>query len=604
MHKAIAWTLTWAAIAVLAFHAPSVAFAAGQPPLVTIDECRALSDADVRDRVRELASTNLKTELAAIDYQALVAKHWFKLDIDAKIDTEVDIAIADVRANTSWADRAYSTVSSSSAERYARAVADKTYNSRGFKGAIEELATAVARDAAVQIEKATAKVSNPIIACVQTALQSRYGGAVAQVFAAESQKDIEAKGEQPAVKIGGGDLALHNAGAISGIVLIVTRRVIAAAIEKIGSRIAGVIASRVASAVSGIVGAVLIAKDLYEAGDGVFPIVADRMKAFETKNLIRDEIGKAIQHDIGEQTGTIAQETADRIYAVWLDFKQKYKRLLTLSEKSEAFAAFLKDRRLEQLSRLGQIVDLLYTTEGEDRIIGRVNDGSLDKMLLDLNDAGLVIAQDRKSVEVALRWAETAGPDLPRVVDLGLYRMLPPDGLTRESLGKILALPDKAAVLHIATLTPQSREFVLSLPADQMRRIAHSLSEPQLAAFAEYELRLDPSAARRLLEAASENPAIMQDLSGEGIQNAIFSSRNQAAAVGMAIRDDAGFVSYSRILTDASLVRNGDVTARVFWERYWFSLGAALFVLFVLLSWIRRLLFPRPQIVIKTDSKR
>lgn len=193
---------------------------------------------------------------------------------------------------------------------------------------------------------------------------------------------------------------------------------------------------------------------------------------------------------------------------------------------------------------------------------------------------------------------------MPRVVDLGLYRMLPPDGLTRESLGKILALPDKAAVLHIATLTPPSREFVLSLPADQMRRIAHSLSEPQLAAFAEYELRLDPSAARRLLEAASENPAIMQDLSGEGIQNAIFSSRNQTAAVGMAIRDDAGFVSYSRILTDASLVRNGNVTARVFWERYWFSLGAALFVLFVLLSWIRRLLFPRPQIVIKTDSKR
>ena len=439
---------------------------------------------------------------------------------------------------------------------------------------------------------------------MQTALQSRYGGAVAQVFAAESQKDIEAKGEQPAVKIGGGDLALHNAGAITGIVLIVTRRVIAAAIEKIGTRIAGVVASRLASAVSGIVGAVLIAKDLYEAGDGVFPIVAERMKAFETKNLIRDEIGKAIQTDIGEQTGTIAQETADRIYAVWLDFKQKYKRLLTLSEKSEAFAAFLKDRRLEQLSRLGQIVDLLYTTEGEDRIVGRVNDGSLDKMLLDLNDAGLVIAQDRKSVEVALRWAEAAGPDLPRVVDLGLYRMLPPDGLTRESLGKILALPDKAAVLHIATLTPPSREFVLSLPADQMRRIAHSLSEPQLAAFAEYELRLDPSAARRLLEAASENPAIMQDLSGEGIQNAIFSSRNQTAAVGMAIRDDAGFVSYSRILTDASLVRNGNVTARVFWERYWFSLGAALFVLFVLLSWIRRLLFPRPQIVIKTDSKR
>ncbi len=595
MHKAIAWTLTWAAVAVLAFRAPSVAVAADQPPLVTIDECRALSDADVKDRVRELASTNLKTELGKIDYQALVAKHWFKLDIDAKIGTEVDAAIADVRANTSWADRAYSTVSSSAAERYARAVADKTYNSRGFRESIEELANAVARDAAAQIEKATAKVSNPIIACVQTALQSRYGGAVAQVFAAESQKDIESKSGQPPVTIGQGDLAVHNAGAITGIVLLVTRRVIASAIEKIGTRIAGMIASRVASAVSGIVGAVLIAKDLYDAGDGVFPIIAERMKAFETKNLIRDEIGKAIQHDIGGQTDAIAQETADRIFSVWLDFKQKYKRLLTLSEKSPAFADFLKDRRLEQLARLGQIVDLLYTTEGEDRILVRVNDGSLGKLLLELNEAGLIIAQDRKSADVALRWAEAAGPDLPRVADLGLYRILPPEGLTRETLAKILALPDKTAVQHIATLTPQARNFVLSLPAAEMRMIAHRLSEPQLAAFAEYELRLDPTAASRLLRAVAENPGVMQDLAGDGLQQAIFSSRNQEAAVGMAIREDAGFVSYGRILTDANLVRSGDVTARVFWERYWFSLGVALFVLFLLLSWIRRLLFGRRQ---------
>ena len=409
MRKLFAWTLTWGAVAGLLCQAPRIAFAQ-QVPVVTIDECRALSDADVRDRIRELASTSLKTELTAIDYAALVDKYWTKADVSARIDREVDAAVAAVRADSSWFDRAYSTVSKTSAGRYAAAVADKTYNSEGFKAALDELATGVAKDAGARIEAATAKVSNPIVACVQTALQSRYGGAVAQVFAQESQKNLEAKAEQPAIKIGTADLVLNNAASISGIVLIVTRNVIASLVESIGSRIAGVVASRIVSSVAGLIGLALIAKDIYEAGEGVFPIVSDRMKADETKAVIKDEIGKTIQADITQQVGNIAQETADRIYSVWLDFKQKYKLLLSLSEKNPAFADVLKDTRLDQLSKLGQIVEILYGSEGENRIFVRAADGSLSKALLDLGDAGLAIAADRKSINDGLVWTAVAGP--------------------------------------------------------------------------------------------------------------------------------------------------------------------------------------------------
>jgi hypothetical protein len=589
MRTLIAWTLTWGAVASLVVQAPGVALA--QTPIVTIDECRNLSDTDVRDRIRELASTSLKAELTAIDYPALVNIHWAKADVNGRIDREVDAAIAAVRADTGWFDRAYSTVSKSSAGRYATAVADKTYNSEGFKAALDEMATGVARDAGTQIEKATAKVSNPIIACVQTALQSRYGGAIAQVFAQESQKNLEASAEQPAVKIETSDLVANNAASLSGIVLIVTRRVLAKIIQGVGERIAGVIASRIVSAVAGLIGLALIAKDIYEAGDGVFPIVAERMKSDETKDLIKSEVGKTIQADISQQVGTIAQETAERIYAVWLDFKQKYNRLLNLSEKSPAFAEFLKDRRLEQMSKLGQIVNILYGSEGEGRVLERVADGSLNKALLDLTDPGLVIAEDQKSIDKALRWTAVAGRDLPRVVDLGLYRWLSPDGLTPQNLQKILSLNDKIAVARIANLDPQARDLILNLPADQMRDFARRLNDKQLGAFAEYERRLDPNAARRLLRAVSEEPAIMLELSGEGLQQAIFNSRDQLAALNMAIHDDAGLLSYGRIIKDAELVRDGVVGYRVFWERYWLSVLVAGFVLLLILSWLRRLLF-------------
>ncbi|MGO9487111.1 MAG: hypothetical protein ACLPX9_21480 [Rhodomicrobium sp.] len=605
MRKFIAWTLTWGAVAGLLCQAPRIALAQPAPaaPIVTIDECRALSDTDVRDRIRELAATNLKTELTAIDYAALVNKHWVKADVGERMDREVDTAIAAIRADSSWVDRAYSTVSKTAAGRYATAVADKTYNSPGFKAALDELATGVARDAGAQIEAATAKVSNPIIACVQTALQSRYGGAIAQVFVQEGQKNLEAKAEQPAVKIGTADLVINNAASISGIVLIVTRDVIASLVESIGTRIAGVVATRIVSSVAGLIGLILIAKDLYEAGEGVFPIIADRMKSDETKALIKDEMGKAIQTDITQQVGNIAQETADRIYSVWLDFKQKYKLLLSLSENSPAFAEVLKDARLAQLSKLGQIVEILYGSEGENRIFERAADGSLNKALLDLNDAGLAIAAERKSLADGLRWTAVAGQDLPRVVDTGIYRWLSPDGLSHETLEKLLSVNDKIALGRIGNLTPEQRDFVLSLPGGQMRDFARRMSDRELAAFAEYERRLEPGAAKALLRAVTETPGVMQELSGEGLQRAIFSSRDQSAALNMVIHSDASLFSYGRIVKDAELVRNGEVGYRVFWERYWPSIALAGFLALMLLSWLRRLFFGRPQVIVKERRK-
>ena len=98
MRKVFAWTLTWGAVAGLLIQAPRIAFAQ-QAPVVTIDECRALDDADVHGRIRELATTSFKTELTAIDYPALVNKHWAKADVGARIDREVDAAIAAVRAD-------------------------------------------------------------------------------------------------------------------------------------------------------------------------------------------------------------------------------------------------------------------------------------------------------------------------------------------------------------------------------------------------------------------------------------------------------------------------------------------------------------------------
>ncbi|WKW52193.1 hypothetical protein [Rhodomicrobium lacus] len=605
MRKLVAWTMICALALGLPIPASPVAFAQ-TPRIVTIDECRNLTDTEVRDRIRELATTSLKTELTAIDYMTLVNQYWAKADVNARIDREIDAAVEAVRADSSWADRAYSTISQSRATLYATAVAERAYTSQAFRDAINELATGVAKEAATRIEKATSRISNPIIACVQTALQSRYGGAVAQVFAQESQRNLDAAAaDQSPAKIETGDLVATNAGSISGLVLIVTRRVIGKIVQSVGTRVAGMVASRIVSSVAGLAGLALIAKDIYDAGDGVFPIIAERMKSDETKLLIKEEIGKSIQTDIGQQVEVIADETAERIYTVWLDFRQKYNRLLALSEKSPAFADFLKNRRLDQIGRLGQIVDIVSGTEGgEAAVLARVANGSLNRALLDLSDAALVIAEEQKSIDKALRWTQVAGRELPRVVELGVYRWLPVEGLTTETLQKILAINDRIAVGRIANLSPEARDFILSLPGDQVREFARRLNDRQLAAFADYERNLEPSAAKRLLRAVTDDPSVMRDLTAEGIREGILGSRDQLAALEMMLQEAPSLFGYGRILKDAALVSGGNVAFRVFWERYWLAVLVGFFLILVVLSWLRRLLFGRPQqIVIREQGK-
>jgi hypothetical protein len=601
MLKVFAQILVWSAVLGLFFQAPQTAHA--QPAGISTEQCNSLSDNEVQDKIRALASAGLKTELESINYVELVNTYWTKTNAASRIDSAVDAAVAAVRSDTSWFDRAYSKYSPNSAERYAKAIADKAYNSEVFKSAIENLATAVATEAGTRIEQATRKLSNPVLECVQAALRSRYGGAVAQAFATDALNKIETT-STPGVSIGTTEFVLQHPDAISGVLIIVTREVVAKIAQSIGSRIAGVVASRLVGLIAGGIGVILIAKDVYEAGDGSFPVIAEQMKSDKTKAVIKDEIGKSLQADITVQAGAIAEQAADRIYNLWADFKQKYYRLFALGAKDPAFLEYLKNfSSFEKLGKLAQLVDIVNSSEGEPRIFARVADGSLNKALADLDENGLKIAAEQKSVEKALKWTAAAGDSLPRAVELGLYRWLSPEEVTPENLRKILSLNDKGAVARLANLDPGARDVILDLPGDLTQRFVLRLNAPQLTAFADYKRNLQPAAAKRLLGLAMEDPAIIQGLSGEGLRQAVIGSRDQLAALNMLTREDPSVLSYGRILKDVELVRDGSVGYRVFWERYWLSIVAAGFVLLLLLSWIRRLLFGRPQVIIR-DPKR
>ncbi len=573
-----------------AFVAPTMLAGAAWPRTVTIEECRDLADDDVRAKIRSITEDALKEELARLDYRAFVDASWREARLGSRIDASIDKAIEAVRADTTWLERVYSNVSPETAQRIATAVAERTYGSQDFKTALGELSASVGKEIGARVERSAGTLSSPVITCVQSALQNRYGGAIASVFATETQRTVntDAAGR---VQIDATDLAIQSGATISGLILVVTRRVIARMVTSASTRIAGAVATRIVSLFAGGAGLALIAYDIYRAGDGVFPIIAERMKSDEAKDLIKQEIVKSLSTEVSKELAAIGSETADTIYRLWLDFRQKYNALLALGDKSPAFSAFLKERTIEQLQPLGRIVEIVTASEGEEGVLSRLADGSLSRALSELGEPGLTIASDQGSLEEALAWRRLAGSDIGKVADFGLHRLLKPADLSAQQLARLLGLGEKGAIMRIAGLNADARNLLLDLPADQLKTVAGRFSAPELAAFADYQKRLTPAAARRVTEAVGQKPAVMQSLAREGVRNGIVRSEDQLAALDMLLRQAGPVPDFERFYLDFRSVAEGRVDYRVFWERYTVLIIACLVVGLILIIMVKRLIF-------------
>lgn len=579
---------------------------AAPAPAITMQECQDLNDAQIRRRIRDLTQAALNRELGQLHYKELVDVQWQAVHMNERLDIEIDDAVRVVRADTGVLQRAYSNISRETAEKIAIAVAERTFASEGFKTGLSDIATGVGVEFGKRIEGSAEKVAEPLITCVRSALQTRYGSAVAEIFAKETEDNIDVAPLAGSAKINKSDLAVRGVGTISGIVLIVSRRVIARMVTNVGRRVAGLVASRLVSSLIGLLGLALLVNDLVEASEGVFPLVAERMKSDDAKGLIRDEIAKSLETELKGQTDQIAEETADRIYSFWLDFRQKYNALLSLSEKNEAFAVFLKDRKIDQLGRLGLLVGLLQGQEGESGVFRRVGDGSLARALFDLDDAGVSVAVGTKSLDRALAWNRLAGSKLPKAIAFGLTQHTNPDELTEPQLSALLDFDDRNKALRVAQLDRTARDAILALPAHSVKTLSRRLTADELGALGVYQSRLEPAVAASLLRAVNDDPSVMRSLASSSVQNSVLNSRDQLAAVTMLLRENAA-LSIGNIGNDLTAVREGRVHYRIFVERYWTALLVVLFLILLALVWFRRLFQGQRQTVLirtSNDGKR
>lgn len=552
------------------------------------DACQSQDEAAFRRAIEKITQSALDRGLETIDYQGVVADEWRSANVDATLDKRVDEAVTDVRKSSSWGALLQSLADSEQAKKLATAVAERVYRSDDVQKALETVAVGVGRQVGERIEYASEDAATPSAQCLRAFLGTRYGSTIAESVVTDTGTGVGDGSDIGGASVDTSSVLKQSGGGIAGVAILLIRRQLANLARAVGQRIVGSILARLVSVVAGGVGVVLIAKDIWDLRYGVMPIIGQEMKSAETKEKVREEIAKAMRAQISGQIAEIAAATADRIVAIWRNFRKAHATAVGLAERDERFRTFLDGLRPDQLPRLDEVIALTLAKEGEPGIFARLQNGTLRQAVSGLPQSGLQIARETRSIEKGLKWAALAGDDLDRVVEYGLYLSADPADFTSTTLRRVIALNDRLAITRLAEVDAAAREALLELPAADLTRLARALTADELKTLANYLTGLGETPRTTVLKTIAETPAKMQMLASERIRKAVVASSDQTAAVEMMLRN--GKLFDPRVAwNDVTLAFEGRVSPLLVAFKHPIALGAVALLALMLLLMIRRL---------------
>lgn len=552
------------------------------------EACHTTDEATFRRAVEAITRDALTAGSAKIDYTAIVRDEWRRQDFGRLIDARVDIAVAAVRKETSWAQLLSSLAYRDKATQLATAVAERVFRSDAIKDALDKLALGIGQQIGQSIELTASDAALPAQKCLRAFLGSRYGDAVARSVTRDAGAAFKIDAKDNRVSVSTGAVVREASGGLAGAVVLLIRRQMARMAQRLGQRLAGAVLSRIVALIATGVGVVLIAKDAWDFRHGVMPIIASEMKSTVSKDKVQAELATAIKQQITEQMGILAGQTADQILDIWKAFRRSHAKVLDLADKHTEFRRLLDSARPDQLARLDELVGLTLPDGGEVKVLARLADGSLVRALERLPEQGMQIARETGNLDTALGWSALAPDRLGAVRQHELHRRSKPSDFTRESLMRLLALDDPIAVPRLASIRRDSRAILFELPDARLKNLARHLSSDELGTLASYITGLSREASRTVLHSVAETPAKMRVLASTRVRDAVIASADQAAAVAMMLRADTGF-DIALLTADTRAVLAGKVHPMLMWDKHPAALVGALVLLLLLLLIVRRL---------------
>lgn len=555
----------------------------------TLWACTTVDEAAIQDELNSGAQQIFSETFAELNVGDIVLRHWVGLDMDAEMEKAVNAAIERVKNDTNLWERFVSGWSPDEARKLTELVVEYTFDSPGFRSALEKLSTVVAEEIGNSLVESSADSYSGILYCLQTFIGAKYSEYMADAF----KKDLESA-------VGGSDLvdgdslptgisdriAQHTT-AIGGVGIIIvtqlTRKVLANVVRDFGRRIAGNVAARILGRVGtevipivgSVVGIVLISFDVLNSLDGAVPEIQKAMVSTDVKSFIRGEITNALQEDLDTQMPVIARGIADELFEEWRIMREKMRQVIDLAAQDEVFSDFLKTVESEDgLERLVGIVDALTLSQRQPAIDAAINSGELAAVLA-LPEGAVQIVRDTGSIEVAAAWGKIAGSRLNDVAEMEIYESRTPETFEPEHLVPLSALDDKRLVGKVLLLENSQIDQLTVLPNTIFRDLAVAFNAEQLAWLAE-QLPVLPSEERdsALMELLSEPTSIERAMQSGGLQALISNTATGIAQVSPS--DSVNLLSY---LVDGWTVFAGAMSMSQFAAKYgntWTIIGVTL----------------------------
>ncbi len=572
--------------------------------------CSVSSDTDFRTSLEKIVRNVMGNSLEGINYATIVDDSWQNYNVDKTIDRLVDAEVKRLREEKSILELVSTLASSEAREELARELAEGVYGSRDFKNIVENVANDVGIVITKRLDKISSKAENPVSNCISKYVGPQYGDTIALYVAQQTRQRMSVNPDDAKSDTGVTDIISASAGGLAGGLLIVLRRAIVRRLTQwIGRRLVGTVIARVVGAAAGIIGWILIAKELWDLRLGVLPIIASEMKAKKTKRSVKEELTKGLDVELSNALNAIPKEIAGGIFRVWTDFKSKNERVLQLAKKHPEFQVMLKSLQdedeevaLSRLRKTNELVNLALKTGDDSEFLELLRSGTLKKAILELSEEGVRIAIESQSIEAGYKWSKLAKDDLKRILVLGLHTNSKPEEYNQEKIRKLLVLKDDLAIKRFSLLEPSERDGLFSLPDAQFKDFLETLTQEQLQVLSGYISDLNSEALKVFVRGISSTPDKMRLFGRSEVRYGVVRSRDQLAAVNLMMRRSSGW-EFMQLPGDVKLAANGAVSPVLLWSKQPLAVSVTSIILLILMLAFYRMLFGRRKQVIVVKSK-
>lgn len=473
-YTAIAFLLS--IIGIITGNTPSYA----QQTATRFEECRASSEDEFRHFIQETTSTNLSRSVESLDMFALVSAEWNRLGLDTRYRDLVHTVIKQEKANKSYVDKLLSTYSQSTSEEMAHYVITRVFNGPEFQEISTRLGEAVAKAIAATpaTQEATRISEDAALNCLEAFLDFRYTGTVAKHFEAELPQLSAAAGSVSGIS--STSAIINISSIVLGIVALVMRRLIARFLASLTARIIGRISLRIAAAFTGIGALAFLAYDLWTGADGPYPAIAEELLKADTRQQILVSYSDSLKQEILQNIQPTAAKVSNALYDRYVEFTKKYNTLLHLTETNSRIREQVGRLDPRQFAQLAELVDLTEENSGEAGVVTAFDRGKM-RDALSLSAAGMTIARDTQSIDIALTWQAKLPGKLDVVVDTDMHRALSPADFGADRLLRLVAAAEATGdIQNLLALSKDNIQALQILPQGLLNDAVKTLSPNEL----------------------------------------------------------------------------------------------------------------------------